>query len=249
MQERGQTPDPQPAPGGTGADAKPKPARGNRALGCGCLAAVAVGAVVGVVALTNSSGGGGAPAGVGASTPAAPAAASSCSAAALAAGGSAQAGFGTTVQSWDCTRNPDDAFAPGTVYGVDPALPQVNGHTGARYVAVQRKLGYVVAYQINFPTGTTIAAALTDILTREFPADASYLWKKTVPGQCYQAEITSATLAKTLTGTGDDDPTGAVFIEARTLPPGGALGFDPGEVTYADLNMLTVTSAGQAPGC
>lgn len=180
-----------------------------------------------------------------AASSAAPAAASSAASAA----GITLTGFGATVDTWDSTRNPDTDFAGGAAYGADPSLPQINGHAGARYVTVQSAFDRVVSYQINFPPHVSITAALADILHTEFPADATYLWKRTVPGQCYQAEVKSATLAKALTGTQIGDGTGQVFLEAKTLPPGGTEGFDPANVTYANLGFNTINSAAGAPGC
>jgi hypothetical protein len=163
--------------------------------------------------------------------------------------GAGLAGFGATFDVWNATRHPDPDFDQYTAYGADPALPQINGHTGARYVTVSGSNGYVTSYQVNYPAHTAIATVLADILRKEFPADASYLWKKQVPGSCYQAEVKSAKLAAALTSEGLGDGTGQVFVEAKSLANGGV--FDASDVSYVMVGtgMLTYPSAGQAPGC
>lgn len=164
-----------------------------------------------------------------------------------AADGAGLTGLGASTDSWDSTRNPDQDFDAGTAYGADPALPQINGHTGARYVTVSASGGYVVGYQVNYPAHTAIATVLSDVLHREFPPDAAYLWKRTVAGGCYQAEVKSAKLAKALTGEGLGDGTGLVFVEAKSLAGGGV--FDASNVSYATLGFQSITSAAGAPGC
>ena len=161
--------------------------------------------------------------------------------------GAGLTGFGATFDVWNATRNPDQDFDPGTVYGADPALPQINGHTGARYVTVSGSNGYVTSYQVNFPAHTKIATVLADVLSKEFPPDATYLWKQEVTGQCYQAEVKSASLAKALTSESLGDGTGLVFLEAKSLANGGV--FDASNVSYAMLQFQSITSAAQAPGC
>lgn len=253
MQQRDTTPTPGPAqPGQGAARAGRKPtSRRDALLGCGCLTVIAVGAVVIAVAVFKSGNGQ-----TTATQPSTSASASPTAAGAQAAGAQASAaagttltGFGATFDTWNATRHPDGDFDPNTVYDSDPTLPQLNGHAGARYTTVQGSNGYVVSYQINFHPHTTINAALTDVLRNEFPPDATYLWKRTVPGQCYQAEVKSPKLAEALTGEQLGDGTGLVFLEAKTLPPGGAEGFDPKDVTYANLGFLSIAGADQAPSC
>ena len=240
MQKTGTAPTtaaPAPQPAGTRA-------RLRRSALLSCFGLILVAALISSCSSASSTGPAtSAPPAVASSAAAAPA-----SSAALAAG-ITLAGFGATVDTWDSTRNPDTDFADGAAYGADPSLPQIDGHAGARYVTVQSAFDRVVSYQVNFPPHVSITAALADILHTEFPADATYLWKRTVPGQCYQAEVKSATLAKALTGTQVGDGTGQVFLEAKSLPPGGTEGFDPANVTYANLAFQTVNSAAQAPGC
>lgn len=253
MQQRDATPAPEaPPPGQETVGARKKPtSRRDALLGCGCLTVIAVGAVVIAVAVFKSGTGQTSATQPAASTSASPAAASAEAAGAQssAAGGNSLTGFGATFDSWNATRHPDGDFDPNTVYDADLTLPQINGHTGARYTTVQGSNGYVVSYQINFHPHTTIGTALTDVLRNEFPPDATYLWKRTVPGQCYQAEVKSPKLAKALTGEQLGDGTGLVFLEAKTLPSGGTEGFDPKDVTYANLGFLSITGADQAPGC
>jgi hypothetical protein len=182
------------------------------------------------------------------SAPASPSAVPSSAASSAAAAGPALTGFGASTDSWDATRKPDGDFDAGSAYGADSSLPQINGHTGARYVTVSASSGYVVGYQINYPLHTPISDVLADVLRREFPSDAAYLWKREVPGQCYQAEVKSAVLAKALTSEGLGDGTGLVFLEAQSLGS-SAPSYDAASVSYATLGFQSISSAGQAPGC
>jgi hypothetical protein len=157
-------------------------------------------------------------------------------------------GFGGTVSDWNATRHPDADANPGSSYGADPSLPQINGHTGARYVAVQPAQGLVTNYQINFHDGTSSTAAMADILRTELPADTVYEWKNTIPAGCYQVQVKSAKLAKALASQ-DVTSTGEVFIELRSLPAGGVEGYDPSNVTYAMLNLMSYAAASDVGGC
>jgi hypothetical protein len=249
MQQRDTAPPDEPSPeDGPGTQAKKPTSRRDALLGCGCLAVVAAAGITIALVVVNS---GGHSSAASSTTPPSSAAASGPASSATlgTAAGVALTGFGAPFDTWNATRHPDGDVDPNTSYGADPALPQINGHTGARYVAVQGDSGYVVAYQVNFRPNTSITAALDDVLRHEFPSDAHYLWKRTVPGQCYQAEVKSPAVARALTGTQIGDGTGLVFLEAKTLPPGGTEGFDPADVTYASLGFQSYSSQAQAPGC
>lgn len=162
-------------------------------------------------------------------------------------------GFGATWDTWDATRFPDDnasiSMNHNTGYSPDAELPVTNNTAHDRYSVVGGTDTYVTTYQVNFHGGTGINAALADVLGREFPTDAKWLWKNEVAGQCYEAEVKSATLAKAATSAGLGDGTGEVFVFFQTLPPGGNLGYDPHDVTYASLAWGSYANAAAAGDC
>lgn len=159
--------------------------------------------------------------------------------------------LGATQDYWDAHRNPDgDAPAIAPAYGPDTALPRVNGRTGDKYTLLTGFGGYVTGYQVNFAAGTGESAALSDVLKGEFPADAVWLWKHETPGQCYQGEVRSARLKAGLTKAGLGDGSGEAFVELQTVVPGGsAPDFDPRNVTYATLSLMSYGTVADAPGC
>lgn len=163
-------------------------------------------------------------------------------------------GFGASWDTWDATRAPDDNAAiyegHNTGYSPEAELPVTNGNAHDRYSVVHGTDTYVTSYQVNFRPGTGINTALADVLGHEFPSDAAYLWKSEVAGQCYEAEVKSATLAKAATKVGMGDGTGEVFIDFRTLgAPGEDLGYDPHGVSYASLAWGTYPNADAVGGC
>ena len=162
-------------------------------------------------------------------------------------------GFGATWDIWDATRVPDDN-APvsanrNTGYSPDAALPVTGAAGHDRYTVVAGTDTYVTSYQVNFHQGTGIAAAMADVLGREFPKDATWLWKQEVAGGCYKAEVKSAALAKATGAAGIGDGGGDATVEFRTLPPGGQAGYDPRDVTFATVDWLLSSADAKTAGC
>lgn len=163
--------------------------------------------------------------------------------------GNGLTGLGATAEYWAAHRDPDN-HSPALAYGRDPALPPHGGRTGDRYTAVAYVNGYVAAYRVNFRADTGTTAALADVLHTEFPPDAVWLWKRKVPGQCYQAEVKSAKLKAGLAGTGLGDGSGEVLVELQTVVSGrGMPYFDGSDVTYATLDPVSHATAADVGGC
>lgn len=108
-------------------------------------------------------------------------------------------GFDATDQAWDAhhTQHPD--YGNGYVYDPDPALPQVNGHTGATYTDVQHVGGRVVGYTVHLQPAP-LAAAI-DRARHEFPADAQVAWQERLD-RCVKVEFHSATLTRAAGASG-----------------------------------------------
>ncbi len=123
--------------------------------------------------------------------------------------------FGATDSAWNAHHTADSRFAAGAAYDQDSSLPPVNGHTGARYYAVQHSGGRVLGYYMAFPPGTPITAARGAAL-REFPPDTVVLWFAIRP-TCAQEEVTSRTLGTALGATADQ-----VLVEFDTSLLGGS---------------------------
>ena len=151
--------------------------------------------------------------------------------------------FGATDQEWNATHTEDTEFAPGAVYDADPSLPEVNGHTGAKYTEVLHTAGHVTSYSLNLHDGTKLAQA-TAATTADFPADTTLLWTAN-KDTCAQAEFRSATLGAALSDPSTGDPTGDVFVEFTTGD-----GYDPSNVTQVLVGGLgDYPTAQDAPGC
>ena len=150
--------------------------------------------------------------------------------------GPALTGFGATAADWETHHQPDSDFDPGSVYNADATLPQINGHTGAKYTTVSVLGGRVLNYQLNFHQGTTITAALTEVAA-EFPADATVLWKQQASG-CYQVEFQSPSIGKALATTGN--PLGQVSVGLYNLDA---------NAPYALLDNSPASTPAAASGC
>lgn len=202
--------------------------------------------VVAAVSLTAACSSSPAPGSIGTASPipATPTVAPSAAAAA-AASTAAIIGFGAVDSVWEAHHRADPDFAPGSVYDADPALPQINGHTGAHYVAVMHQNGRVLGYTLNFPSHTGIAEAKTAAVA-ELPADAQLVWFQTL-GTCAQEQLRSATLGHAL---GGDDPQGGVFVEFDSdAATNGNPSYSPNNVTEAIFLAGWNPTVADAPSC
>ena len=164
-------------------------------------------------------------------------------------------GFAASWDTWNATRTPDgdSAMHEGndSGYDPDPALPVTSLTAHDHYSAVGGTGTYVTGYHVNFHAHTSIATAQADVLTGEFPPDAKWLWQRAVPGQCYLAEVKSATLAKDEKAAGLGDSSGDAFAEFQTDPPGAqAATYNPKNVTFAAVSWGTYpVTPEDAVGC
>jgi hypothetical protein len=197
-------------------------------------------AVAALLTACSSSSGAPAAATSAAATSAAPTSAAPTSAAPTTAG---LTGFGATVGAWNAHHTADSDFTPGSVYNPDPTLPQINGHTGAIYVAVIVLAGRVENYTMNLhPSGLAAAIAVT---MREMPSDATILWKA-ARDTCWQAEVKSAAIAHAL---GTNDPQGQAMIELSNQLADGSAAAAPKTFNNAILTLDASTTAAAAPAC
>jgi hypothetical protein len=139
-------------------------------------------------------------------------------------------GYGAIPAVWNSTHTEDHEFAPSSVFDADPALPNVNGHTGAKYTAVDPG-DRITSYDVNFLPLPLSAAK--DLLGHEFPADASVLWTQTA-NTCVQVEYTSPTLRSAL---GHNQP-GDAFVEFSDVQPDGSSASQPTQFNEAIVMPL-----------
>jgi hypothetical protein len=154
----------------------------------------------------------------------------------------ALAGFGATSAGWILahTSSSDSGLAPGCCYNADPSLPEVNGHIGYRYYAVNVLGGRILNYQVEMYRNTNYAEARAEML-REFPPDAVVLWEAS-RDTCAQMEVQSAALGQAL---GASDPKGRAAVEFST----GIASYDPEHITDAILDSGDYATAADAAGC
>jgi len=154
-------------------------------------------------------------------------------------------GYGATDIAWNAHHRPDPDFDPSAVYNRDPALPQVNGHTGADYTEVSHQAGRVLQYDLHFPN-LPVAEAKASVFGSEFPRDARQVWFA-VKDACAQMLVRSRTLARALGTKAIGSKNGTVLVEF-----GSSIASDhytPSRVGDALFMLGQDTSPDNAPGC
>jgi hypothetical protein len=154
-------------------------------------------------------------------------------------------GFGASNAAWNRTHVQDPNSAPGAAYDPDPSLPNVNGHTAARYYAVTHEDGHVLGYEYRFhPLAISRAKAL---VLRECPSDVRVVWFRAVGGSCAQMLVRSATVGRALSSKKTGDPQGVAFIEFSS----GALedSYSARSVNDALFMIYPLVSKSGAPAC
>jgi hypothetical protein len=151
-------------------------------------------------------------------------------------------GFGALVTVWNANHAADDAYDPGTVYGADPALPQVNGREGAKYTAVQPLGGRVTTYTVNFQPGAL--PGVQQLVAAEFPSDARVLWTQRAD-TCTEVEYASATVHGVVGNTGVGD----ALVVFKDVQPDGSSAPTPSVFNQALIADFPAATAADAVGC
>lgn len=154
-------------------------------------------------------------------------------------------GFGATTAAWNRAHVQDPNAAPGTAYDPDTSLPKVNGHTAARYYAVEHEDGHVLGYEYRFhPVAISSAEAL---VLREFPSDARVVWFRAVGASCAQMLVRSAIVGRARSARKIGDPEGTALIEFSS----GALeeSYSARSVNDALFMIYPLVAKSGAPGC
>jgi hypothetical protein len=154
-------------------------------------------------------------------------------------------GFGASNAVWNRTHTPDTTFAAGAVYNADSSLPEVNGHTGAHYTAVQRDNGHIDGYEYHF-ADASISAVKGDVLRTQLPSDARIVWfarKDT----CAEMLVRSQKLAQALGEMPIGDKTGTVLIYFNSGANDDT--YNPRSVNEATFFLMLLKPRSQAPGC
>jgi hypothetical protein len=116
----------------------------------------------------------------------------------------------------------------------------------AAYSNVTPQDGRVVEYTVT--TGTSSVTAAIKRAKDELPADARQLWA-TQKGNCYQVELTSATVGRALSAPAVGDPSGGVLAMMNTLLPSGAPVYRPDAVTEIMVSPGAYPAPADAPDC
>jgi hypothetical protein len=154
-------------------------------------------------------------------------------------------GFGATNAAWNQTHVQDPNSAPGAAYDPDPSLPNVNGHTAARYYAVIHEDGHVLGYEYRFhPLPISLVKALVLL---EFPSDVHVVWFRAVGASCAQMLVRSPTVGRALGTKKIGDPKGVALIEFSS----GALedSYNARSVNDALFMLYPFVSKSGAPAC
>jgi hypothetical protein len=123
-----------------------------------------------------------------------------------------------------------------------------NAHrrNGAGYTNVTRQGGRVVEYTVNIASAP-IAAAIKRA-AMELPADSREL-RGAQNGNCYQVELSSATLGRALAAPATGDPSGGVLAIMNTLSPDGSAVYRPTAVNEIMLSSGAYPAPADAPDC
>jgi hypothetical protein len=159
-------------------------------------------------------------------------------------------GYGATQSSWDTNHIADSRYTVGSAYNQNTKYAQ--GSSAANddeYYAVNALAGSITNYSMRFVSDQTIDEVKPTVL-KEFPTDTTILWEQLLntdsTNSCYQIEVTSPTLAKTLGGSGN------AFVELFTEPARSAeysSYYDSSNVNSATINNLDVKTMAQSTGC
>jgi hypothetical protein len=153
-------------------------------------------------------------------------------------------GFGATTAAWNSAHTAVSGFTPGTVYNADPSLPQVNGHEGSEYYAVQHMGGYVLQYDRAF-ANVPVSEAKAEIMQGDFPSDARIVWFVT-EDTCAKMLVQSNILGKALGNKAVGDPSGTAMVEFGSGPASDS--YDASSVNDALFMTSPMTSpAGEGP--
>jgi hypothetical protein len=132
-------------------------------------------------------------------------------------------------------------------YNPDPNLPQMNGHIGTRYFAVDHTNGRVTIYQMALSPKTPIASAMAQAL-QEFPGDASMVWYQ-VMATCSQMEVKSAILGSALGNPSVGDASGYASVDFSTITPDGSSGYTASNINLIILTLGSYLTPSDSPGC
>ncbi|HEY6498982.1 MAG TPA: hypothetical protein VIZ20_06110 [Streptosporangiaceae bacterium] len=123
-----------------------------------------------------------------------------------------------------------------------------NAHhrSGAAYSNVTPQGGRVVEYTISI--GTIAIDAAIKRVKQELPGDSRQVWSAR-KGNCYQVEMTSATVGHALAAPAADDPSGGILAMINTLLPNGSTVYRPDGVNQIMLSPGSYPAAADAPDC
>jgi hypothetical protein len=156
-------------------------------------------------------------------------------------------GFGALISDWNATHTPDHAFAAGSVYDPNPALPSINGHTGAVYVLVTPTNGRILSYAMNLPKGTSLRFAINAV-RQQFPRDVHVLWTARKDA-CAQTQFASRILGRVLRAPAIGDSRGLVMVEFEDIDSSGNSVATPQVFNSASFNLGGTNSPVGSPGC
>jgi hypothetical protein len=116
---------------------------------------------------------------------------------------------------------------------------------GAAYSNVTPQGGRVVEYTISI--GTIAIDAAIKRVKQELPGDSRQVWSAQ-KGNCYQVELTSATVGHALAAPAAGDPSG-ILAMINTLLPNGSSVYRPDGVNQIMLSPGSYPTAADAPDC
>jgi hypothetical protein len=117
---------------------------------------------------------------------------------------------------------------------------------GAAYSNVTPQGGRVVEYTISI--GTIAIDAAIKRVKQELPGDSRQVWSAQ-KGNCYQVELTSATVGHALAAPAAGDPSGGILAMINTLLPSGSTVYRPDGVNQIMLSPGSYPAAADAPDC
>jgi len=166
---------------------------------------------------------------------------------ASAAAPAAITGIGAKTADWASAHTPDTRFDAGTVWDPTPGLGSDDEHD-ARFYLVTSQAGVIAAFNMRFPSRSTLASASAEAKTT-LPADATVKWQKKFD-TCYAIQFQSRTLGKSTGSPSVGDPTGSVeFVFNSDEATGGQPSYNAHNVVGATALLALDKTPADFAGC
>ena len=162
--------------------------------------------------------------------------------------GSNLTGIGATLAAFKAVHPVDDGLphvcsASDSCFG--PELTNAEYGKTYQFINMLIAVGRITGYQQNFPPGTNVATAESEII-QLMPRDASMgaVSIDNNSGSCAMFDVTSPSLGSVFSNQAIGDPQGVVGVELTYINANGNLYYDPNNIQEANLSTQPVDPTG-----